>query len=381
MAPAGLASTLAADGSSITMRWGGVASNLDGSGFRQAVGVNGWEINRYTISRSTGIARSNWVWLADLPITASSFTASVPEPGRVYYYRIEAKDNFGNETDDSMVMDSDLNLYAVAADQVTRLKIPAQQVAALQAAGNRWGKDLLIRAKDRPQDLGDRVVRSVSFDTYLAPSGLSAPLGITAPGMEVVLQYKTENGQVVPSAVLSDLERESLALSASGGLSPLAAAAPPLKPSVGANAAPTNLAAYWQNADEYVKLFGHVDLFNKTVALNTAMLGAYQIRSVLRSAGFSFDIAAISNKAITPNGDGLNDTVVFIFDNPMDSSFAGKIYDMRGAFVADMRTGPLLGQSLLWDGKAANQTVPGGVYVYQIKAENKVFNGTLMVIR
>jgi gliding motility-associated-like protein len=86
------------------------------------------------------------------------------------------------------------------------------------------------------------------------------------------------------------------------------------------------------------------------------------------------------NKFITPNGDGLNDAVVFNFDNPKLSSFQGKIYDIRGAFVADMLPGPV-NDSLLWDAKAGGHVVPRGVYMYQIQAEGKTFTGTVVVIR
>ena len=35
----------------------------------------------------------------------------------------------------------------------------------------------------------------------------------------------------------------------------------------------------------------------------------------------------------------------------------------------------------MWDGKAGGRAVDGGVYVYQIRAEGRAFNGTLVVIR
>ena len=114
------------------------------------------------------------------------------------------------------------------------------------------------------------------------------------------------------------------------------------------------------------------------------MTGQYQIRAVYRDAGVYFDKSGLSNRVITPNGDGLNDTATFTFDNPRDSAFSGKIYDMSGAFVADMVSGASTGgttSSLQWDGKAGGRPVAGGAYVYQVKSEGKTFNGTLLVIR
>jgi hypothetical protein len=143
-----------------------------------------------------------------------------------------------------------------------------------------------------------------------------------------------------------------------------------------------NLAAYLASGADAFKLFGSVDTFLQTVRVESALLGNYQIRQVLRGLGFEFDLSGISNKALTPNGDGLNDTTVFVFDNPKDSAFSGRVYDTRGAYVADMKAGPLTRNSLLWDGKSGGGVVvPGGVYLYRITGEGKAFSGTVVVVR
>jgi gliding motility-associated-like protein len=111
------------------------------------------------------------------------------------------------------------------------------------------------------------------------------------------------------------------------------------------------------------------------------MGGSYQLRSVFTPAQFSFDLAQVSNKAITPNGDGKNDFVVFRLNNPQDSSVKGEIFDIRGRKVADMAVGTQIANSLVWDGKANGRVVPRGVYIYQIQAEGAAFNGTVIVIR
>lgn len=89
---------------------------------------------------------------------------------------------------------------------------------------------------------------------------------------------------------------------------------------------------------------------------------------------------SVLNRFITPNGDGKNDDVVFHFDNPRDVAVQGAIYDLKGALVAQMTpsTSP---DTLKWDGKSNATVVPSGVYIYQIEAEDKVFNGTVVVIR
>ena len=101
----------------------------------------------------------------------------------------------------------------------------------------------------------------------------------------------------------------------------------------------------------------------------------------LRPSSFSFDSSGISNRFITPNGDGLNDNVVLTFSNPRDSSVRCRIYDMKGAFVAEMAQGPVPSLTLEWDATSHGTVVAEGVYVYVLEAEDKVFTGTLMVIR
>ncbi|MBI4422271.1 MAG: hypothetical protein HY554_01000, partial [Elusimicrobia bacterium] len=58
----------------------------------------------------------------------------------------------------------------------------------------------------------------------------------------------------------------------------------------------------------------------------------------------------------------------------------GKIYDTRGAFVADMKAGAQP-DTLTWDGRMNGRVVTGGVYLYEIRSEGKTFNGTVVVAR
>ena len=74
--------------------------------------------------------------------------------------------------------------------------------------------------------------------------------------------------------------------------------------------------------------------------------------------------------------------MVFSFNNPQDSRVSGRIFDLRGRFVASLPAGPLGAQSsLVWNGKADGAVVPSGVYLYQIQGEDKTFSGTVVVAR
>lgn len=360
MAPAGLRGVLSASGTSYVLNWAAVTSHLDGAGFALAAPTS-WELSRFDVYRATGIVAANWVWIGSTTIDAPSFSADVPVPGAVFYYRIVSRDAFsGGLADSAMAIDTQDGLWAVHADGITRFQIPSSMAGFLQAAGNPSGKPLLLRAEDRPQDLGGRVVKSVRFAPVASPSNQPVAFAPAATsGYRVALRYETVGGQVVPSAF----------------------GAADAKTGVAAVNAPDALAAYYVSGPNAAKLYGHVDPNAQEVSLQTSLLGDYQIRAVVRDAAFNLDTGGVSNRALTPNGDGLNDTVVFTFDNPKDSGFTGKIFDVRGRLVSEMRPGPVAGSSLLWDGKSGGAVVPRGVYMYQIQAEGRTFNGTVVVIR
>lgn len=363
MSPAGLQAALNADRSAMTMSWSGVSSNLDGTGFRHS--GESMELSRYDIYRSTGIIRSGWALVASVPVSSQSVTIPVPDPDTVYYYKVAARDSTG-AAGTSMVVDSYKNLYAVAADQVSRLKIPAEMAGVVLPAGNPSGRSIFFAARDKVQDEGGKVLKSVEFRPIQTPTGGElADFHFEKPEMDIVLRYDTEDGKVVPSGFKAS------------GINPLSS----LSASVNASDARTKLGAYWFNGREYVKVFGTVNPEDQTITVRSALPGSYQIRALQRTDGVSFGVKEMSNKVITPNGDGKNDYVVFTLDNPKDSSFSGKIYDLTGALVAEMRPGTQVADTLEWNGKAGGSAVPRGVYVYQIKAEEKTFNGTIIVIR
>lgn len=105
------------------------------------------------------------------------------------------------------------------------------------------------------------------------------------------------------------------------------------------------------------------------------------------TTGFGVIEEKVRPRIITPNGDGKNDIFWVIYTNPMDAEVRGKIYDLDGAEVTDMvqKTSDITGLlegALSWDGKdGSGNVVPAGVYIYQLTAEDTVFNGTVFVAR
>ena len=135
------------------------------------------------------------------------------------------------------------------------------------------------------------------------------------------------------------------------------------------------------NGVRWVKLGGKVNTNKQRVSIKTRNVGKYQLRYVARTDSFKMDKAGVYPRIFSPNGDGWNDYVNFVFENPLESEVKGEIFDMKGAKVADMSQG-IIENSLMWDGKDfRGSVVPSGVYMYQIKCEGKIFNGTVVVAR
>ena len=355
MAPGGLTAALDPGGIQVVINWSGVGNNRDGSLFAAPGAPRDVELAQYRIDRATGIANANWVTVATVPIAAQTYAENIPVPGQTYYYRVSAVDSLGT-SDTAMVVDTGKSLFVTAQDQVTRLQIPPVLAESLLAANNATGKDILLRAVEEPAVTNEKVFTSVRFEAFTAEDNKTLDKFKLSGPTKVILAYKVSGDRVVPSGLIKTAD------------------------SLPAIDAEKNLGMYWNNGQKFVKLYGDVNQTDRTVSVQTSMTGSYQVRSLYRESGVTFDISNLTNKMITPNGDGLNDAAVFTFDNPKDSGFSGKIFDAEGAFVTDMTPGPVP-DSLKWDGKAGGRAVPGGVYAYQISAEGKIFTGTLVVIR
>jgi gliding motility-associated-like protein len=96
----------------------------------------------------------------------------------------------------------------------------------------------------------------------------------------------------------------------------------------------------------------------------------------------SLTFQGVYPRIFTPNGDGANDKAAFHFDNPELLPVEGSIFDISGGRVTSLSAATNGTELLLWDGKNADgQTVPGGIYLYQIEFQGKYLTGTVVVAR
>lgn len=120
------------------------------------------------------------------------------------------------------------------------------------------------------------------------------------------------------------------------------------------------------------------------------------------AAGTGFILRGALNRIITPNADTKNDFSIHCVENPKDSGLSGKIYDLRGHFVANMlrlrntgggativqckatfppQSAVNIMDAMTWDGRAGGAAVGSGVYVYRIEGEDTAVTGTVVVAR
>ncbi|MCX5785387.1 MAG: gliding motility-associated C-terminal domain-containing protein [Elusimicrobia bacterium] len=317
-----------------------------------------YEVNSYQVFRATASANADWRFIAEVSSGVFAWT-DVVDQGSQYYYHVKAINKAGASQPSYARAGQSGALYFLAPDNESVLEVPGDAAGQFFSAGADPLDTYSIEISTHPEEISGIVVKSVEFAAYKGGLQRDDTFKLSKPSV-LRLYYQKNGAEIVPSAADS--------------------ARSPRQAKVTALTAAKALSLYFYNGAKWLQLYGKVDETGKNIQLNTTLLGRYQIRSTERPGGFSADLSGLSNRLITPNGDGKNDTMVFIFDNPDDTAVKGRIFDIKGLFVATMKKG-LVANSLVWDAKAGGQAVPGGVYIYQIEASGHVYNGTVVVVK
>jgi hypothetical protein len=359
MEPLGV--TVTATPAAVTLSWSPVTRFTDGSPFISTAAPTIDELIGYSVYRSTeSCGPLDFVHVSSLPFITTSLLNNTG--GLNFFYHIHSYNTQGLSTNTLTV--SSMGERRFFLDQCdTMLIMDPASAAVLNGATNGRGADIRIAKTRRPQDVGGTIFQSAEWRAFL--NGVTELAGFTLPKpARILMHYDTVGGIVVPSTA---------------PLSGLAVAAAPAQN--GAAISPKDVGMYWNNGSEFKKMYGTVDTNAQTVMVESPNLGIYQIRAMFRADGAVFDLSNVSNRVITPNGDGLNDQVIFTYDpGPRNAQVRGRIYDVTGAFVAEMTPG-LVPNTIVWNGKMNGRAASSGVYVYKIEGDGKTYTGTVVVAR
>lgn len=342
-APTGVAGVLSADSVQFTLSWSAVVKNTDNSELTDLAG--------YRVYRGVSISA-----LAAYVLVGSSVTSWMDEQvnGGNLYYRVVAVDASGGESvyGDAPIISSlgEGALSMVTDDGTLSVRIPPGVAHALLAANNSFNKDLRI---------------------------------------QLVRDEISENGSVVLCYRVTCVDRDgieaapmtfSVPLTMAFGYGAAAAAAPRRASS---DASVPRMAVYWHNGIEYLCVGGYQNSDDETVTVSASRPGLYQVRRITRPAGFALN-SMNPPKVFTPGVDPYR-LMTWYVDNPQRDKVAGKLFDLRGEFVANMTaSGDATADTVIleWAGLTdENNPAPKGVYIYQIRGSGKVINGTVIVAR
>ncbi|MFH1415067.1 MAG: hypothetical protein ABIH89_03145 [Elusimicrobiota bacterium] len=354
--PAGVKIVSIDGNGNVVIGWNRVKINIDGTNYTKRGG--------YRVYRSNSL-KSGWKAVytitTDVQATYTWEDTSADANNTTRYYKIVTVDIYGNESEFSGTLEASSSPANVtlSSDMNAIIRIPESVNALLYSDSNGYGVDIVLKIEEEAAN-DDNTLKVYRFSAINSENGDTIGDAVFGSAQaEIRIYYETADGTITgaPRQISSDEAEGQLSL-------------------------------YWFNGIEWIKLGGTVDTAENYVSVNTRSLGAYALRISYR--GDTFEVIAIQpDKIFTPKSEYTN-FIEFKYDNPKSAQVRGEIYDLRGAFVADMISGNTQGSggesgSLLWDGSdTGGSCVTGGVYIYQIEVtgtEEKVINGTVVVAR
>ncbi|MCS7150811.1 MAG: gliding motility-associated C-terminal domain-containing protein, partial [Endomicrobia bacterium] len=329
----GLRGSLNSDATKLTISWSKVEKNTDGS-----ICI---DLAEYRIYRAEALS-GKYILKGRISSSAQNLSWTEPEDirGKVYYYYVTAVDMYDNESDKVMILkvsDGMDIIFFNKDEHLTNIYIPYEQEKLLYKDTNKYGEDIKIEFIRNTTEENGEVVRSFSI---VAKKGSDLK-----PINDFVFIKPVKLTFYIPT------DRQ--------------------------------ISVFWYNGIEWIKIGGELDVYFKTITIYTQRLGRYIIKPSIAASSFEI-IATQPDKIFTPNNDGWNDFFEIIYDNPKNATVVGRIYDLKGRFIADMKKGSI-DNALVWDGKDFNGNPQlGGIYIYQIEvsgSERKVITGTCIIAR
>lgn len=310
-----------------------------------------YELYKYKILYKQNLTddKETWKELVSLTPDKSSCDLELKEG----YYKVVSYDITGNY-DESLVVDNNLNYY-IYKDNVY---VKFTQNNGLAIANNLLYYGILEEKETEGNLLN---LFSVALGNLNEEEGEIAYLKSYRFDEEnlIGIKYAIENGKAKINFKDKNIEIDAKKLK-------------------------NQIAFYVFDGKEYVRATTYLDEYNQVIYFKTKFLSKVQVRKVEIVDEFKFIEA--KPKIITPDSSlGENDVVLFVFNNPNGAKVKISIYDINSLLVWETYTtqdSSIPGSFISWDGRNLDgKFVQPGVYLYQIEAENKVYKGSIVVVR
>ncbi|MBI5573593.1 MAG: gliding motility-associated C-terminal domain-containing protein [Elusimicrobia bacterium] len=342
--PVGIKGNLTSTGS-FTISWSSVTKNSDGTDCNDLLGYNIY---------SAKIIKGPWTKIASVDKNTTTYTDTQTNWALLYYI-IRAINISSVESESSIIVDSfdDGNIVVLQLDEqlqpVVELNISKEAGKIFLKEENNYGEDIMITFERHQWDEKSNDLYVYEINAVKSSSNQKIDDFIFPEKIELTFYYKVTDNKIEKLDISTD--------SANG-----------------------QLGIFRHNGVEWVNLGGNISPNQQKVTVKTKHLSIYKLAQVQRASSFG-QIRTIPAKIFTPNGDTKWDVMEFYFENPEKLDIIGKIFDLTGAWVCDMNKGNT-DDSLLWDGNyESGEKSPSGVYIWQIEANRKVFNGTVVLAR
>jgi len=334
---------VSSDGATASFSFSPVTKRVDGKDI-------GNKLKGYTVYRSNTLA-GPWTLIKFIPYgSAAEFSDAYA--GALYYYRVKAQDTYNQESEGLMIVNSNAAIAIMSEDNNASLTFDDQSRSFLYGDTNTVGADIRIVLEKIEDNSNANIYCTYRLRAYNTSKREELTGEIVIPktrlGPRLVLIYKTASN----AAKLASRAQATKELPA----------------------------MYWNNTIKWVKVNGELDQTEGSVSLRTKLLGSYSVR--LASRGDKFAVTGVEPKIFSPDESNtiISKARIYI-DNPNYSEIRSTIFDMDGRVLRSSL--PREQETVLyWDGRDSDERiVPSGVYIYQIEADGRAVNGTIVVAR